>query len=349
MAETYPMAFVTEPGRIKFRDHTLPELGEHDVKLRVKATTICGGDLHIFKGKHPAAALPVAIGHEVAGQVVEVGSHVTKVEEGDPVAVEPVIACGACHFCRRGQYHLCTDISFQYRVGQGGFTPYFVAHEDWVHTLPPHLSYSEGALMEPLSVALHATGKSRGAFAHSSAIFGAGAIGLLILLLTKASGGGQIFVVDIHDFRLDKAREFGASAVFNNLREDAVQEILAHTAQMGVDRSYEAVGLEVTLLQSLQALKKGGVAVLVGLFEEPNLNIPANIFVQKEISLAGSQGYNWDFQAGLRLVQEERLDLKPLITHEFPLEGIQDAFDLLMAPRSEAIKVAINQSSSSRF
>ena len=341
MKNAFPMAIVTAPGKIEFEDRVLPDMGDHNVVLEVRATTICGGDLHIFRGKHPAAPLPAAIGHEVAGKVVEIGPDVTRVQIGDRVAVEPVIACGVCHFCRRGEYHLCTHISFQYRVGQGGFTPYFVAHENWVHKLPQHLSYSEGALLEPLSVALHAVTRAGPRFGHSSAIFGAGAIGLLVLLLTKSAGGGQTFVVDIQDFRLHKARELGASAVFNNLHGDAVLEILDRTGQLGVDISYEAVGLEATLLQCLRALKKGGTAVLVGLFEEPTLTLPANIFVQKEITLSGSQGYNWDFQAALQLLEQGRLDLTPLVTHEFPLAEIQQAFDLLMDPHAEAIKVAI--------
>ena len=341
MENTYPMAIVTAPGKIEFEDRTLPDLGDHDVLLKVRATTICGGDLHIFRGKHPAAPLPVAIGHEVAGEVIEAGPEVTRVQIGDRIAVEPVITCGKCHFCRRGAYHLCTDISFQYRVGQGGFAPYFVAHENWVHRLPLHLSYSEGALLEPLSVALHAVTKAGPRFGQSSAIFGAGAIGLLVLLLIRSAGGGQTFVVDIQDFRLRKARELGASAVFNNLHGDAVHKILERTSQLGVDISFEAVGLEITLLQCLQALKKGGTAVLVGLFEEPTFALPANIFVQKEITLSGSQGYNWDFQAAQQILEQGRFDLAPLITHEFPLGDIQQAFDLLMNPRAEAIKVAI--------
>ena len=344
MKNAYPMAIVTAPGKVEFEDRTLPEVGSHDVVLKVRATTICGGDLHIFKGKHPAAPLPVAVGHEVVGEVIQVGRDVSRVQIGDRVAVEPVIACGQCHFCRRGAYHLCTQISFQYRVGQGGFTPYFVAHENWVHKLPPHLSYSEGALLEPLSVALHAVSKAGPRFGQSSAIFGAGAIGLLVLLLTRSAGAGQTFVVDIQDFRLRKARELGASAVFNNLRGDAVSKILDHTNQLGVNTSFEAVGLEVTLLQCLQALRKGGNAVLVGLFEEPSLTLPANIFVQKEITLSGSQGYNWDFQAALELLEQGRLDLASLVTHEFPLAEIQRAFDLLLDPQAEAIKVAIIQS-----
>ena len=102
----------------------VPEAGPGDVLVRVAICGICGSDLHIYRGKHPSAPLPVAIGHELSGQVIKTGESVKRVKEDDRVAVEPVIACGVCHFCRRGSYHLCRDISFQYRVGQGGFTPY---------------------------------------------------------------------------------------------------------------------------------------------------------------------------------------------------------------------------------
>lgn len=338
----YPMAMVTAPGKVEFRERTLPEIGPRDVLVRVKAASICGGDLHIFKGQHPFAALPVAVGHEISGEVVKIGEGVSRVEKGDRVVVEPVIVCERCHFCRRGQYHLCEEISFQYRMGQGGFTPYFVTRENWVHKLPDGVSYAEGALVEPLSVAVHAVNKSSIQLGQTSAIFGAGAIGLLILLLTKLSGGGDTFIVDIHDFRLDKALELGSKAVFNNLGEDVINRIYEHTSLLGVDKAFEAVGVDVTLVQSLQVLKKGGTAVMVGLFEEPQVNIPANIFVQKEITLTGSQGYCWDFQTALTLIGQRQIDLKPLITHQLPLSQIQEAFDLLMAPKNEAVKVVLN-------
>ena len=339
--KTYPMAVVTAPGKVEFQEKKLPTFSPGDVLIKVRATAICGSDLHIFKGRHPAAPLPVAIGHELSGEVLSVGKNVSRVKEGDRVVVEPVIICGKCYFCRRGEYHLCMDISFQYRIGQGGFSPYFVANENWVHLLPPNVSFEEGALVEPLSVAIHAVKKGGIRLGHSVAIFGAGAIGLFALVLSRLSGAGETFVVDVQAHRLKKATELGAFEVFDNSKANAVEAIFERTSQLGVDRSFEAVGLEGPLIQSLKVLKKGGVSILVGLFENPEIKIPANIFVQKEISLMGSQGYCWDFQTALKMLESERLKLKEFITHVLPLPSLQEAFNLLMDPGSKAIKVII--------
>ncbi len=120
MLSSYPMAIVAAPGKIEYPGAYGHQVGANDVKVKVRAVTLCGSDAHIFKGMHPAAPLPVAVGHEIAGEVVEIGPPGHPAHPGDRVAVEPVIACGTCYFCRRGQYDLCTEISFQYRQGQGG-------------------------------------------------------------------------------------------------------------------------------------------------------------------------------------------------------------------------------------
>ena len=340
--KTRPMAFVVEPGKVEIQEVPLPELGVRDVHIHVRAATICGSDLHLFKGKHPAVALPSAVGHELAGDVLAVGSEVTKVRPGDRVAVEPVIACGECVYCQHGQYHLCADISFQYRRGQGSFTTDFIAPERWVHLLPESASYAEGALLEPLAVALHAQGKSGLQLGDRSLIFGAGAIGLLLLQAVRLAGGGETWVVDVNDYRLQMASRFGASRVVNNLSEDVIQEVMKYTAGLGMDRAFEAIGIQATLVQALQALKKGGRAVLVGLFERTEIEVPANIFVQREISLTGSQGYCWDFQTGVELLAQGRIDLQGLITQEYSLDQIQAAFDTLIDRNHQAVKVLVN-------
>ena len=341
MTKTYPMAIVSAPGKVEFQEKRLPQLSPREVLIGVKASAICGSDLHIFKGRHPSAPLPVAIGHEVSGTILEAGSGVSTLKVGDRVVVEPVIVCGACYFCRRGAYSLCTQISFQYRKGQGAFAPYFVAEEQWVHPLPDALSFEEGALIEPFSVALHAVQKGNIQLGQTVAIFGAGAIGLLVLLLTRQSGAGETFVVDVQSHRLRKARGLGASEVMNNLEGDTVQSLLDKTSQLGVDRAFEAVGLETTLVQSLKVLRKGGTSILVGIFEKPEATIPANLFIQKEISLVGSQGYCWDFQTALKLAAQGRVRLGEMITDVIPLASLQKGFELLMDPQSEAIKVVV--------
>ncbi len=303
MSKMRSMVFVTQPGKVEIQEIPIPTLGELDVLIKVRATTLCGSDLHIFKGKHPAVSLPVPVGHEIAGQVAEVGAGVTRVKPGDHVTVEPVIVCDQCLYCRRGDYHLCANISFQYRQGQGGLTTDFVASERWVHLLPKDISFPAGALIEPLAVAVHAVGLANLNIAESIAVFGAGAVGLFILQVANATGAGHIFVTDVRDARLETALNFGANDAFNSSRIDVVEEIRQRTKYLGVDRAFEAVGLEITLIQTLQSLRKGGSAVLVGLFETKDVSFPANIFVQKEISLTGSQGYHWDFQRAIELVK----------------------------------------------
>lgn len=341
MPDTYPMAVISTPGEVEFLARELPPLRDGEVLIGVKAAAICGSDLHIYKGAHPAVSLPVTIGHELAGEVLEVGENVTKVKQGDRVVVEPVIVCGDCIFCRQGQYHLCTNISFQYREGQGGFTTHFVSHQDWVHMLPNDLSYEEGALMEPLAVSVHAMKKSGLELGHSAVIFGDGPIGLMLLMLANLAGAGQVFVAGARDFRLEMARQFGATRAYNNLEADASALILEQTHQLGVDRSFEATGLETTLIQCLNVLKKGGHATLIGLFEEPEVRIPANLFIQKEISLTGSQGYCWDFQTAISLVSGGKLNLEGLITHVLPLSSLEQGFEILMESDSQAVKVVV--------
>lgn len=342
MSKTRPMVFVTQPGKVEIWERPIPSLGESDVLIKVRATALCGSDLHIFKGKHPAVSLPVPVGHEIAGEVAEIGTRVTKVKPGDRVTVEPVIVCGKCHYCQRGDYHLCINISFQYRQGQGGLTTDFIASEQWVHLLPEGISYVAGALIEPLAVAVHAVGLANLNIAESVAIFGAGAIGLLILQVAGAVGAGEVYIADIRDTRLNAALDFGASGAFNSSKCNVVEKILEQTEDLGVRHAFEAVGLEATLTQALQSLQKGGRAILVGLFETKDIRIPANIFVQKEISLIGSQGYHWDFQRAIELVGLGKIDLEKMVTHQFQIEQTQKAFETLMDPNQDAIKVVIS-------
>ncbi len=338
----HPMAVVTSPGKLEFIQRTLPSLGPTDVLLRVKACSICGGDIHLYKGKHPLASLPMAIGHEISGEVMEIGGGASKISVGDRVAVEPVVTCGDCYFCLRGEYHLCQNIRYQYSAGQGGFTPYFVVPERWVHRLPDSISYEEGSLLEPLAVAVHAARKADLGLGRSAAIFGAGGIGLFLLQAVKAAGCGKVVISDLLEHRLKTALSLGASLAVNAGQEDPVERIFKETGGLGVDRSFEAVGLEKTFQQSAQVLKKGGICVLIGLFEDPlNVHFPVNLFVQREIQIRGCRGYCWDFQAGLELIRAGQVQLKPLISHQLPLSDLPKAFDILLDPQSKAIKVVI--------
>ncbi len=341
MPETYPMAVIAAPRQIEYVQKKLSPLGDYEILIKIKAAAICGSDLHLYKGLHPSASLPAALGHEASGQVIEIGKSVTKHKIGDRVTIEPVIACGKCDYCSRGDYHLCKDISFQYRQGQGVFAPFFIVHEDRAFHLPKNISYEEGALVEPMSVALHAVKKSGIKLGQTSAVFGAGAIGILVSMLTRQTSGIGSIICDIHPYRLQKALDLGAQFAINSREQDPVNAILEATNGLGVDKSFEAVGLELTLSQSLQVLKHGANATLIGIFEQIENKIPIHLFVQREISLYGAQGYSWDFQDALKMLETNTMSLKPLITHILLLSELQQGFEILLSPNNKSIKVVV--------
>jgi threonine dehydrogenase-like Zn-dependent dehydrogenase len=341
MGKTIPMAMVKQAGKVVFVERPLPKPGPGEVLIRTRAVSICGSDLHTFHGKHPFAPLPAALGHELAGEAAVLGPGVEKLAVGDRVVLEPVIVCRACEFCARGDYHLCSSISFHHRQGQGAFTPYFLADQDWLHKLPKSISYPEGALVEPLAVAIHAFKRADLKMGQSVAVFGAGPIGQLLIMLARNAGAGDIYAVDLMPFRLAQALNLGANHIFDNKEQDAVEAIHQASGGLGVDIAFEAVGLPATLNQALASLKKGGTAVMVGLMSQPEMVLPSNLFVAKEATLKGSQGYCRDFQTALKLLENQILSLRPLITHELPPAKLQKGFELLSDPAAKATKVVI--------
>lgn len=338
---TYSMAFIPEPGKIDFRQLPLRDAASGEVMIKVNRAAICGSDLHLFRGKHPSAQLPAAVGHELSGEVVQVGAGVSKFVLGDRVTVEPVIACGTCYFCQRGAYHLCTDVSFQYRKGQGGFAEYFYSPEAHTYKLADALSFEEGALIEPLSVALHAVKLSQAKIGQTSAVIGAGAIGMLVALLLSQTTGTPSYISDFNEFRIQKTIDLGLQGVFAGRGEDILQVVLAGTQKLGVDHAFEAVGRQESLAQALKLLKKGGRATLLGIFEDPQPIIPINLFVQREISLSGSQGYAWDFEDAIQLVADKKIKLEELVTATLPISKLQQGFDSLIKPNNKQIKIMV--------
>lgn len=334
------MAKAISPGLVELTEEKLPSLENTQVLIEIKASSICGSDLHIYKGKHPSAPLPVTIGHELSGDVIALGANVSKIKMGDRVTVEPVIACGKCPYCLQGEYGYCISLSYHYRRGQGALANYFIADERYVYVLPESTSYNEGALIEPVAVAVHAVKRAKISLGDKVAIIGAGAIGLLITALSKRAGATEIVVADLDDFRLDMAKEFGATHVINSSEFSVENKISELTNNMGIDKTFECVGLEKTLVQAMSLLRKGGLATVIGIFEQPTVNIPASLFVSQEITVQGSQGYCWDFDTAIALAKE--LNLEALITHVFPLKEINQGFATALDPKAKAIKVVIN-------
>ena len=331
---------VTEPMRAEILERTVPEPEAGQVLVKIKSSAICGSDLHIFKGKHPSAPLPVTIGHEFSGDVEAVGAGVTNVKPGDRVTVEPCIVCGVCEACRHGEYGYCENISFTYRNGDGAMADYITVNAPYVYRLPDDLTYDTGALVEPLSVATHAVRRADIRLGETVLVIGAGAIGMLIAAICRKSGAGEVIIADFSDERLAVAGELGATIAINSGRTNLEEEINRLTSGKGVDKSFECVGLEATFLQAMMCLRRNGLATIIGIFEKPDINIPASRFVTHEIRVQGAQGYCWDFPIALKIARE--LELERLVTHHFPLEDLQKALETCLDRSAGSIKVLLH-------
>jgi len=281
----------------------------------------------------------MALGHELAGEVISIGPKVNSVAVGDRVTVEPVIACGLCPPCSRGEYGYCDNLSFHYRQGQGAMADFFVADQRYVYKLPDHLSYEAGALIEPLAVAVHAVRRAKIGLGDNVAIIGAGPIGLLVTAVCKAAGAQEVIVTDIADAHLTKALLMGATRTLNSRKESIVDVVRQGTGGRGIGKSFECVGTEQTFEQSMRCLCKGGIATIVGIFEQPVIQIPATIFVSQEITVQGSQGYCWDFETALGLTGV--IDLGALISHVFALADVDKALKTALNPDENPVKIVL--------
>lgn len=330
---------ITAPFTVEFVKRPLPDLAPDEALVRVRASAICGSDLHIFRDKHPSVQLPCTIGHEFSGDVVKLGGVRNEIAVGDRVTLEPVIACGYCDPCLQGMYGYCENISFSYREGDGSMSSYVKCKSRFLHKIPENITYEAGALIEPLAVATHAVRRSQVKLGDKVAIFGAGAIGILVAAVCAASGAETIVVSDFSSSRLAMAKNFGATHTVNAAQEDALELIANLSDGAGFDKSIECVGAEVTFNQAMFALKRGGQMTQLGIFERPEITINAARFVSHEISVIGAQGYCWDFPIALQLAQ--KLPLDELVTHSFPLQELEQALRIASDPASESIKVLV--------
>jgi 2-desacetyl-2-hydroxyethyl bacteriochlorophyllide A dehydrogenase len=333
------MAVLQTPGVAQIVERELAEPGETQVVIAIRASSICGGDLHLYKGKHPSAPLPAALGHELSGDVISIGSKVSSVCIGDRVTVEPVIACGSCPPCLRGEYGYCDNLSYHYRQGQGAMAEYFVVEQRYVYKLPESMSHEAGALIEPLAVAVHAVKRAKIGLRDDVVIIGAGPIGILVSAVCKAAGAREIIVADIAEVRLEMALAMGATRTINSSQESVVDVVRQVTGGRGIGRSFECAGNEKTFEQAMRCLCKGGIATMVAIFEQPTIQIPVTLIVSQEITVQGAQGYCWDFETALALTNV--IDLGKLVSHVFPLAEVDKALKVALNREEKPVKVVL--------
>nr|WP_276574024.1 2,3-butanediol dehydrogenase [Halomonas desiderata] len=329
----------------------VPRIEEpHQVKVKVAACGICGSDLHEYSAgpifipvdePHPLSQqqAPIIMGHEFAGEVVEVGERVTRVKPGDRVAIEPILSPHRDGNYLMERYNLTPLLGFHgLSGGGGGFSEYTVVGEHMVHRMPDALSYEQGALVEPAAVGLHAVRQSSLKAGDSAVVFGAGPIGLMVIESLKAAGAADIYAVELSEVRRQKATDLGAKAL-DPQQGDVVARI-HDLSRGGVDFAFEVTGIPAVLNQAINSTHAGGETVVVSIWETQAAFQP-NDLVIKERTMKGIIAYRHVYPAVMALMEQGYYQAEDLITARIPLDDIvEKGFDTLLNDKSQ-VKIIV--------
>jgi L-iditol 2-dehydrogenase len=316
-------------GNIEVREIEEPSPPPGHVKIAVKAAGICGTDIHIFYDEYKSWP-PVVLGHEVVGQVAEVGSGVERVKEGDRVTTETYFhTCGKCRFCRAGKINLCPERRSIGSAVNGGFTSYVIVPERNIHHLPDHVSFMQGVLTEPLACAVHgALELPKVTPGDLAVVAGPGAIGLLTFQAVRAAGATvMVLGTDADEGRLKMAAELGADYTFNVQRDDYKAAVMDLTNGLGADIVFECSGAGPAAQMLLEVVRRAGQYAQIGLFGKP-VAWDLDQICFKELSVTGSNASipsAWD--RAINLIASGQVKTEPLVSGVYPITGWRDAFD----------------------
>ncbi|XP_032671793.1 sorbitol dehydrogenase-like [Odontomachus brunneus] len=333
---------------LRLENTPIEEPQDDEVLLEMACVGICGSDVHyLVNGRIGDFVVrkPMIIGHESAGAVAKLGKNVKNLKVGDRVAIEPGVPCRICKFCKIGRYNLCKDIVFCATPPVHGSLRRFYKHAaDFCFKLPDHVSFEEGALLEPLSVGVHACKRGSVGIGCKVLILGAGPIGLVTLLVAKAMGASKVVITDIIESRLKIAKKLGADDTYlvqkDRSESDTVTDIHAIFGDEP-DRTIDASGAQSSIRLAILVTKSGGVILLVGL-GSPEVQIPLINATIREVDIRGVFRYVNDYSDALDLVASGKVNVKPLITHNYKIEDTLKAFETSRTGAGEAIKVMIH-------
>jgi len=335
---------LSEYKKLEVVDVPVPVPAPDELQVRVAACGICGSDVHGYDGSSGRRIPPIVMGHEAAGVVTRAGENVKAFREGDRVTFDSTIYCGECDFCRHGEVNLCDrrevlGVSCGDYRRAGAFAEYVVVPARITYRLPDSLSFSEAALLEAVSVALHAVSLVSIKPGSNALVVGAGTIGLLIQQALRVAGCSRVFVTDIDRNRLALSESLGATSVLRsdpNLQE----EILRATNGIGIDVAVEAVGNTAAVQSAISCVRKGGDVVLVGNVT-PEVTLPLQRVVSRQITLHGSCASAGEYPRAIDLLTRGEIKVKPLISAVSPLtEGLQ-WFERLYAREPGLLKVVL--------
>ncbi|KGP73515.1 L-threonine 3-dehydrogenase [Pontibacillus yanchengensis] len=313
----------------------IPAIRENEVLIKVKATSICGTDVHIYNWDEWSASrvhTPYVFGHEFAGEVVEIGEHVTMVDVGDYVSAETHIVCHKCPQCLTGQYHICENTQIIGVDTQGCFAEYVALPESNLWVNPSDMPTDIASVQEPMGNAVHTVlnGEVAG---KNVAIIGCGPIGLMAVGVAKAAGASQVLAFDVNPYRLQLAEQMGATTVIHSGNEDPVERAKSLTNEHGVDVVCEMSGHPKAMDQGFKMITNGGRVSILSLPVRPVTLDVTNDIVFKGVQVQGITGRKMfkTWQQVSRLLQSKQVDLAPIITHHLPLEEFEKGFSLMNA------------------
>lgn len=331
--------------QLELVDMPEPSIGPDDVLVRVRACGICGSDVHGLDGRTGRRIPPLVMGHEAAGEVVECGANVTDLKPGERVTFDSTVYCGRCFFCTRGEVNLCDNREVlgvspgPYRR-HGAFAEYVSVPRRIMYRLPDNLSYEQAALIEAVSVAVHAVNLTPIVLGDTAVVVGSGMIGLLAIQAVKHAGAGRVIAVDPDDGRLKLARELGASETVNPKTTDAAEAIRGMTEGRGAAVALECVGATEPIQTAIASVRKGGAVTLVGNLA-PEIALPLQSVVTRQIRVQGSCASNGEYPASIELMSGGAIKVDAMISAVAPLQEGPSWFDRLYRHEPGLMKVIL--------
>ncbi len=339
-------ALVLEAGRdLRVREMSRPEVGAHDVLIGVKACGICGSDVHGYDGSTGRRIPPLIMGHEAAGVVVEVGPEVRSITVGDRVTFDSTVSCGTCAYCVAGDVNLCDTrqvlgVSCADYRRNGAFAEFVAVPEHIVYALPDSFAYEKAALIEAVSIAVHAA-KITGIQAGSTAVvIGAGMIGLLAIQAFRHFGCSTVLAVDLEQGKLDLAKSLGADETYLATDPELVRTIQSATHGRGPDIAVEVVGAQASITTAIEVVRRGGTVTLIGNLA-PRVEIPLQSVVTRQIRLLGSCASAGEYRECIALMESGAINVDPLISAVAPLAEGAAWFDRLYRREAGLMKVIL--------
>lgn len=335
---------LTEYNKLEVQNLPKPKVGADEVLIRIKAVGICGSDIHGLDGSTGRRVPPLIMGHELSGEIAEVGEQ-SKLTVGDRVTVHPTIFCGECDPCLKEQYNICHHRKIlgvscpEYRL-DGGMAEYLLVPSRVVYPIPEGLSFEEASLIEPTSVAVHAATHANLKKGEKVLVIGAGTIGLLLLQALKAKEDVEVTIIDKIENRLTLAKKLGADQTCEWIGQDTYNKLSEGLEGEKFDHIFEVVGLAETINMAVELIKNKGQIVLVGNIS-PNVSIPLQTIISKEINLQGTYALSNEIPKSLELIRTGKIDVKSLISATPSLDEASLWFKKLTTEGAKHMKVIL--------